>query len=1267
MLPHSGRVPPALPARSPLRPRPLPLSPPPESVDADNDPELDTGHMTFSSLNAVISSVVDAQREKPLPEPVAELEQPREVSSSLPLTKRQHALHELLSSERAYASDLALIREVHIPLALGHTVPLPNLPITPPNSSGSSSRTLSTASDSSLTSLGPPMTPEDVKLVFGNISEIAVFSDLFCQALEEALGALLDGGKGDDHVGALFLSIVSELERPYKQYITRHATALTHLQQLPQTPAIQNYLLHTQSIAASLSHAWDLSSLLIKPVQRLLKYPLLLAAIIDETPDNHPDKQNLREARKQMEEVARNVNEGRRRVEVVRDVLTSKKKGPVSVTVSASVNLTKMKSLRVSGPSTKTPNGSPSDKVPDEAILVERLEKELKEVEEFSQKFAKNVVEWARMTSNVVGSLRAWALGFAKVIGLSADQGSEAFDAFLTVVEHELMPLCVDLEALINERVLKELAHLLMTMTQPLKLLASMNEQEPYHYHLMNMNVSAKNRPPPALLAASTNYLALRGQLAAELPTYMSLLHRGLKVFIHRLSAIQMEFYSKVRDKWVYLWEMLRLEEELNVGAEETVNVWFGRWCEVNEMLGSVSILQDRGLHHRHRRESRTKSQDQDRERERDRELEDPEADAEYYTYHHLQAFAHHHSPPVPDHTHPRLQPPSHNHGHGPGSPSSPPSTEPPNSPNSFATSFTSSLSGGQSTERRIRDKASERYYEHKDPPKKKAVAQAQAANVKSMFGALEPLTYVSAAGFVATTAPPLSSPRPGATGSGTGSGGGMSSPKADSPNSTRARGNSDVSSYGSPPMALLSGVGLGLGGTGVFSSPMSGGGGWKKKNVSKKGSNESLKSKATAVAVARSPQIASASVSTSTSATIVAQQPAASDRGQGQGTGRPPYPPRNSAPHPQRRRTTAGIEPAPEDLREYEIMMMREQERMREKEREREFGHASRSGGGGGHHHGNNANAGAGGRGNGTVNGSGSGSGHAHPHSYTHQYGHGLPRTKSMPLPYHPQSQPRAQGQRQEQDASRRVAGEWSEYADEEDSELFYQPSPQRDQYEREETEYRTARPRERERKDPPGGGSGSGRRQTPHSHSQSAHGRQQSVGKDEERRRHSAHSTYSTKSRDDKRERDKDKDPSSRKRSGSIKSITSFFTSNRDSHDYSSATTAQSTLDHTQSTSPRDSWALKPSKYTCQVIHPCKPPTTGSVPLSYFSFPFFTLKESEYYDVLQEAGHPSLHPNLPLIVDEGEDCLLLCRAWDGSIGWALASFLEPVGSVEG
>ena len=41
------------------------------------------------------------------------------VSSPPAMCKRNHALLELLSSERAYASDLALIRDIHIPLALG--------------------------------------------------------------------------------------------------------------------------------------------------------------------------------------------------------------------------------------------------------------------------------------------------------------------------------------------------------------------------------------------------------------------------------------------------------------------------------------------------------------------------------------------------------------------------------------------------------------------------------------------------------------------------------------------------------------------------------------------------------------------------------------------------------------------------------------------------------------------------------------------------------------------------------------------------------------------------------------------------------------------------------------------------------------------------------------------------------------------------------------------------------------------------------------------
>ncbi|KAG6891161.1 hypothetical protein C0992_009775 [Termitomyces sp. T32_za158] len=541
------------------------------------------------------SHAVESKNLLPSPESPISIEDENENSSSssssmtppqTPMTKRQHALHELLSSERAYASDLALIREFHIPMALGQQVPL-NIPIpsSPPSlSSSSSSRTVSTASDSSAGLFGPPMTSEDVRIIFSNIGELAQFSDQFCNLIEESLGSTLEGGVGEDRVGALFIEIIPEMEKPYKYYINRHPTALNHLQSLPATPALAEYMQRTQSVASNLSHAWDIASLLIKPVQRLLKYSLLLCAIIDETPDSHGDKENLKIARQKMEEVARNVNEGRRRAEVVKEVLTAKKR-PMNVGVAAQVNLTRMKSLSRSKPADS------------EAAQVDRLHAELKRIDAFAQQFAKGVVDWAKMMNNMVLALRTWSIGFGKVIGLSSEGESEAFEAFMGVVEGQLVPLCHRLDADVNDRLLRDIAHLLTTMNQPIKLLTSMEEQEPFHYHLLTMTVSAKNRPPPQLLAASSNYLALRGQLAAELPIYLNLLHHGLAQFVIRLAHIQASFWGDVRDRWAELWDMLRVDGEMNAGHEETVAVWQARWADVNELTASLNITQAKKLY----------------------------------------------------------------------------------------------------------------------------------------------------------------------------------------------------------------------------------------------------------------------------------------------------------------------------------------------------------------------------------------------------------------------------------------------------------------------------------------------------------------------------------------------------------------------------------------------------------------------------------------------------------------------------------------------
>jgi hypothetical protein len=52
------------------------------------------------------------------------------------------------------------------------------------------------------------MTREDTRIIFGNIAELAVFSDMFSERLEGALGCVVEEGKREDHVGELFLEIV---------------------------------------------------------------------------------------------------------------------------------------------------------------------------------------------------------------------------------------------------------------------------------------------------------------------------------------------------------------------------------------------------------------------------------------------------------------------------------------------------------------------------------------------------------------------------------------------------------------------------------------------------------------------------------------------------------------------------------------------------------------------------------------------------------------------------------------------------------------------------------------------------------------------------------------------------------------------------------------------------------------------------------------------------------------------------------------------------
>lgn len=78
----------------------------------------------------------------------------------------------------------------------------------------------------------------------------------------------------------------------------------------------------------------------------------------------------------------------------------------------------------------------------------------------------------------------------------------------------------------------------------------------------------------------------------------------------------------------------------------------------------------------------------------------------------------------------------------------------------------------------------------------------------------------------------------------------------------------------------------------------------------------------------------------------------------------------------------------------------------------------------------------------------------------------------------------------------------------------------------------------------------------------------------------------------------------------------------------------------------------------YRCATVHPFLPPPETRYQL----LPFLTLHMGDTLDVLSEEGHPSEHQDMPLYVDDGDDCMLVARDGNGRVGWVLASFVEPL-----
>jgi hypothetical protein len=252
------------------------------------------------------------------------------------LRKRRHVIKELIDTEFTFGRDMRVVIDIY-------------------------KETL----DSCVV-----LTPDDVKILFGNIDQVAHFSFEFLDSLKKAGKAIYVMPRSERYlnkrdaqqetrslaaestvttltpdqssimeseapdadndrltsIGDAFKRHMTEMEEVYTRYLKNHDSANKKLQSLQQTNDVKIWLESCQSYSKDLTSAWNLDSLLVKPVQRILKYPLLLQQLIESTPGDHPDRHSLSESLQELTRVSMEINEKTKQSNLVNQALNRKRK-----------------------------------------------------------------------------------------------------------------------------------------------------------------------------------------------------------------------------------------------------------------------------------------------------------------------------------------------------------------------------------------------------------------------------------------------------------------------------------------------------------------------------------------------------------------------------------------------------------------------------------------------------------------------------------------------------------------------------------------------------------------------------------------------------------------------------------------------------------------------------------------------------------------------------------------------------------------------------
>ncbi|KHN99860.1 Dbl-domain containing protein [Metarhizium album ARSEF 1941] len=414
----------------------------------------------------------------------------------------------------------------------------------------------------------PKLDGKTIKLIFRNSDEIIAFHTSFLAELKEAVADVYipKGARktlGDDSrkstpslaaasgepndakdrstcLGPVFKRNMEQMKMAHEGFLRASDQAAKRLIQIQQDPTVLVWLNECNEVAKDLTAAWDLDSLLIKPMQRITKYPNLIVTLLQHTPQDHPDRAALVEAKDTLEHAIVEINKTKKNFELVGQIVGRKRKESdvrAGFARAFGKRVDKLQASNNNRPEEDADYAKLNEKFGDDYL---RLQVVLRDVEFYTRQVSAYVHEFLQYMSSIELVMRLQPGNYPEIESKWVQFNISVRDLEKLALEEHL--------AQVRKHVIEPFEHVIKAYGNPSLAMKKRQKRRIDYERLEQLKRSGKS-PDPKLKELVEQYEALNDTLKKELPQLSALTEKVGNICLGNFVNIQAKWYATWKEK----------------------------------------------------------------------------------------------------------------------------------------------------------------------------------------------------------------------------------------------------------------------------------------------------------------------------------------------------------------------------------------------------------------------------------------------------------------------------------------------------------------------------------------------------------------------------------------------------------------------------------------------------------------------------------------------------------------------------------------------